>query len=354
MMLLRWIWRALPFTTIVAAVGSLVLLMQNPFTEPYVLRTKAEAELALDSALRKQMTPGWVASELDLAVEHKNLDRVEILLELIGHHQIEVDKTHKSRAREFVDREKGIIRKGIQCSACIVDVQECKTPTVFLFCNMPVEVTLIGDVRTLAEAGSDVAMGNPVDQVDVSLAVIGIGASALSLLTGGSSYTIKVGATVIRVARKMGILGQGLGQILTEAARTPIRWDKIDEFVVTKNLGVITDPRPFKEIGEIARNLGTISEHANKSDAIFLLKHINNQKDAVALARISEVAGKRTRGTVEVLGMVKTVAVIKRLSNITLMTIGFIVAFVGQLLTLVSPLCLGLLRRIVRHGRRND
>ena len=343
----RWIWRALQISAVVTAVGNAAVLFQQPFAESYVLRAKAEAELALDRAIRKQMTPAWTGAELDRAVEREDLDRTELLLELVEHHRIPVAQIHTDRAREFVDRETGIVAKARHCSACLADAAECRTPAVFVVCNVPVELTPIGDVRTLIGAGSDAVSGEPVDRIDVTLAAVGLGATALAPLTGGSSVTIKFGATVLKVARKMGRLGKGIGRILAKANRIPIRWNKMDEFVKSRKLSAITDVRHLDEIGEIAGKIGTVSKHTDPADAIFLLKHVNNGKDAAKLAKVSKVAGKRTRGTVEVLGLERAGAAIKRLSNLFILTVGLLVALAGQLVALAMPISLHLLRRII-------
>ncbi len=337
--------------TVVTAIVNGAVLFQQPFAEPYVLQAKAEAELALDRAIRKQMTPARAAAELDRAVAREDLDRTELLLELIEHHRIPVAQTHTDRAREFVDRETGIIARARQCSACLADAAECRTPAVFLVCNVPVELTPVGDVRTLVGAGSDAVSGEPVDRIDVTLAAVGLGATALTPLTGGSSFTIKIGATILKVARKMGRLSKRLGRILAKASRAPIRWNKMDEFVKTGKLSAITDVRHLDEIGDIAGKIGTVSKHADTGDAIFLLKHVNNGKDAAALASVSKVAGKRTRGTVEVLGLARAAAAVKRLSNLFILAIGLIIALAGQLAALATPVCTHLLRRIVDPGR---
>ncbi len=348
----RWIWRGLQISAVVTAIANVAVFFQHPFAKPYVARMKAEAELALDQAIRAQMTPAWVAAELDRAVENEDLDRTELLLELVEHHRIPVAEAHTVRAEGFVDEETGIVAMARQCSACLADAAECRSMTVYMACNIPIEMTPAGDVRTLVQAGSNVATGEEVNRIDVTLAVVGLGAAALTPATGGSSYMIKVGATVLKVARKMGRLGRGLGRILGKATRMPIRWSKMDEFVQTRKLSAIVDVRPLKEIGNIAKNLGTISKYANTSDAIFLVKHVNSGKDAAEIARISRVAGKRTRGAVEVLGLKKAGAAIKRLSNLFMLAVGLIIALAGQLAALSTPICLRLLRRIVDPGRK--
>ena len=343
----RWIWRALQISTVVTAVANAAVLFQHPFAEPYVVRAKAKAELALDRAIRKQMTPAWVAAELDHAVKSEDLDRAALLLELVEHHRIPVAQSHTTRAREFVNQETGMW----QCLACLANAAECRTPSEFLRCHLTIEMSPVGDVRTLIKAGAD---AETVDKIDVTLAAVGLGATVLAPLTGGSSYTIKIGATAFRVARKMGRLGKGLGRIVAKAATTPIRWNKIYEFVKTGKPSAVTDVRHLEEIGDIAGKISTVSKHANPPDAIFLLKHVNNGKDAAELASISKVAGKRTRGTVEVLGLAKAGAAIKRLSNLFMLAVGLLFALAGQLAALASPVCMHLLRRIVDPSREED
>ena len=352
MKLRRWMWRTLQISTLVTAIANGAVLLQHTFAERYVTLVKAEAELALDRAIRKQMTPAWVATELDRAVENEDLDRTELLLEVVDHHRVTLAESHTTRAREFVDRETGIVARARQCSACLADAAECRTPILLVLCNIPIEMTFVGDIRTLVEAGANVATGEAVDRFDVTLAAVGLGAAALTPATGGSSYTIKVGATVLKVARKMGRLGSGLVRIMGKATRIPIRWSKMDEFVQTRKLSAIVDVRGLEEIGDVAENLGTVSKRANTSDVIFLLKHVDSGKDAAALADISKVAGKRTRGAVEVLGLKKAGMAIKRLSNLFMLAVGLIVALAGQLAALAAPVCLRLLRRIVDPGRK--
>ena len=58
----RWILAGIAdFNCRYGGVANAAVLFQHPFAEPYVVRAKAEAELALDRAIRKQMTPAWVA-----------------------------------------------------------------------------------------------------------------------------------------------------------------------------------------------------------------------------------------------------------------------------------------------------
>ena len=102
-------WTGLQVCTVVTAVATVVALTQEPFVEPYVEKTLAEARLALDRALKGRLTPDWVGAELDAAVDREDLDRTELLLALVARKRIPVADSHVARARKYVEREKGIL-----------------------------------------------------------------------------------------------------------------------------------------------------------------------------------------------------------------------------------------------------
>ena len=269
--------------TIVTAVTTVAVLTQKPFAEPYVDKTVTNAQLALERAMKRRLTPDWVGDELDAAVDGDDLARTELLLALTALDRIPVADSHLARARNYVDREKGIVATLERCAACAADPAECKTPSVFLFCNVPVEFTVIGDAKTLVKAGSDAAAGNTVDRIDVALATVGLAATALTPLTGGTSYTVKAGATTLRVARKMTKLGRGIGRVLDKAADIPFRWRKIDDFVQAGNLNLLTDTRRLRGIAELSGHIGTVAKRAGPVEAVFLLKHVERGTDAADL-----------------------------------------------------------------------
>lgn len=346
----RWLWRILQIATALTVVANVVAFTQGPFVEPWVVRTKAEAVLALEQAVAGQLTPEWIGEELDAAVDGEDLARAQLLLELVEHHEVPI-RHQIDRARSYVDRETGLVAQLEMCSSCFTDPTDCKTPSVFLACNLPVELTVIGDARILAEAGADVVAGDPVDRIDVVLATVGIGASALMPFTGGTSYSIKAGSTALRVARRMGVLGKGLGRILSKASDIPFRWNKADEFITTGNLDVVTDSRLLMELADVAGDIGTVGRNARPQDAIFLFRHIENVDDAAELAQVSKVTGKQTREVIEVLGLQKAAKLVRRLSDLAMVTIGLLCTLAGQILALATPVSLRLLRRVVQPDR---
>ena len=330
------------------AIATLAVLSQKPFVEPYVDRTLAKARLALDQAIKRQLTPEWVGAELDAAVDAKDLARTELLLGLVAKRRTPVAASFIANARRYVGRERGILSSLKRCAACAADPAQCTTPSVFLYCNLPLEATTIGDVKVLVEAGADVAARTPVDQIDVALASIGIAGTVLTPVTGGTSLSLKAGATALRVARKMGEAGKGVGRVLEEASSIRIRWNKVDEFLHTGNLNLLmTDTRPLRGVLELSSHIETVANNAGKVHAVFLLRHVKTGKDAAELARVSKVAKEGTREAVELLGLSKAARAVKRLSGLFVTTIGLVVALVGQLIALALPMIIRVVRGII-------
>ena len=166
----RWSWRILQIATVLTLVVNVIAFSQGPFVEPWVVRTKAEALVALDRAIVGQLTPEWVGAELDAAVDDEDLARTELLLELVEREEVPVLGLQVDKARSYVDREAGLVARLVMYSSCFADPVDCKTPSVFLVCNLPIELTVIGDARVLAEAGADAVAGDSVDRIGVALA----------------------------------------------------------------------------------------------------------------------------------------------------------------------------------------
>lgn len=342
------LWWGLRIGTGLTAAANLAILAQHPFAEAYVDRTVVEARFALDRALQERLTPENAATELDAAVDRHDFDRARLLLELVAEHRIQVPANRIARAQEFVERETAFGARAERCLRCAVDAADCRTPGVLLACSVPVEATVIGDAKALLEAGLDAAAGRPVDRVDVALATAGIGATALVPLTGGTSLTIKAGATTLRVARRLGVLGKGIARAVADAANAPFRWRRIGAFVETRRLDEVTDARRFRKLGRIADDLGTVGKHAGPAETVFLLKHVDTPGDAAALARVSKVAGGKTRKTVEVLGLARAARALIRLSDLAWTALGLMAALAAQFLALLAPLFVRPLGRILR------
>lgn len=70
--------------------------------------------------------------------------------------------------------------------------------------------TPIDDVIGLPKGATDYAFGDEVDYFDVSLSAIGLAATNATLFTAGTSYSVKIGTSALKLARGMALRPPGL------------------------------------------------------------------------------------------------------------------------------------------------
>ncbi len=88
-------------------------------------------------------------------------------------------------------------------------------------------LTPLGDLVALTREGANYVAGSPVDQVDVGIAFVGLAATGLVLASGGSSLTVKAGASLLRVAHRTGRLAPEVLAVFRRAFAFGIDWARL-------------------------------------------------------------------------------------------------------------------------------
>ncbi|MEL7184516.1 MAG: hypothetical protein AAGK57_12825, partial [Pseudomonadota bacterium] len=189
----------------------------NPLTAPYVDRSAQDLSLTMERAVRRTASGPWITAALAEAVAAKDAERAEMLLSLADDLGRDVPR---SAAEAMIARQLGILAQAEACGACMVDIALCDSLQKISLCAAPFEMSPLGDLNALRRATQAWATGAEVDRLDASLALLGLGATGAVLVSGGSSATVKAGASFVRMARRMGSVRPGL----TDVLRVPIRW----------------------------------------------------------------------------------------------------------------------------------
>lgn len=335
---------ALTVAALATGAASLWTLSQNPFAEPMVERTTAQARLALDRALAREVTADWLVPRLDAALAEDDPDRVAMLSALAMEHGIVLP----GETWEAIDdalSPPGLGEQAYDCAACAIDIHACRTLAAMASCALPFELTVAGDINALRREAQAGIAGEDVDEIEVGLALAGVGATAAVLVSGGTSYTVKAGATLVRVARRMGALTPRFGRVLAEAADLPVDWAALARGA---SLPEVTDVAKLGRLTRIAGHLGEIRANTSTAEALVLLRHVETAEDAARMARLSAVAGRETRAVVEVLGPARAFRALTRVSDLALAAIGLAAAFAAQLGSLALLLLLRALGRMLR------
>ena len=311
---MRGALRASPF--LLSAALLIWSLNQSPFTRPFVEAAPAQIERSLQRAMARQVSPDWLAAELGHALEARDLDRIETLVLVAEDHGLSPLPEQQKEIEALRADSSGFWATTQNCALCMADIESCPSLALMGSCSIPFELTPLGDANALRRAGLAVWEGEPVDKLDVSLALVGLGATTAVVVTGGSSVTVKAGATVLRLARRMGTLTPSFMRTLARLSDITLRGDLILPYMRgSVPASRVVDTARLNGLGEVATDLSRVAANTSLTDTVRLMRHVDDATDARRLARVSEVTGPRTAAVFDVLGKQRVFRALVRLSD---------------------------------------
>ncbi len=306
-----------PFSATAATVVWVVI--QSPFAAPIVERNTVQIEAALTRAMAREVNLAWVLTRLQVAIINEDLMQLDLLLGLANEHGVILPVDLIYDIQDINDAATGLMARATTCGACAVDVTACATLTQIGTCALPFELTPAGDLNALRRAGGDYIAGDDVDRLDVGLAVIGLGATGAVLASGGTSYTIKAGTSVLRMARRLGTLSAPLAARLSSLVGDAVHWDRMGDLAALRiGPAAMVDSAKLAELSDLGGSLRRVAGNTSVAEAVSLLRHVDSAEDAARLARVSDAMGPKTRGAFEVLGKARVFRAAVRLSDLAI------------------------------------
>lgn len=336
----RWVGTLLGIGALLTALASGWSLAQNPFAEPFRTRTADEMRVVLGNAL-DGISSRDVAERARTALAEERPGEAAALLRFAQGRDLALPISLVAEIEAAEAETMGVSA----CLACAFDPGACQTLTSVAACNLPLEMTPVGDANAVRRALTDYLNGDDIDTVDLSLAVLGLAATGAIVISVGASATVKAGATLLRVARKAGAVQPGLMNDIAALSARTLRLDHAGDVVRGRRpLGDLIEDAPAAELAAISASVGTLARNVPTGDALAVLRYADSADELAALARVSDVAGPETRGALDVLGKTRVMRLASRLSEAVILAIALVAALFGQLLALA----LWLTRRTVR------
>ena len=288
--------------------------------------------VALDRDLRRTFDSKLVASKLTDAIQRGEPDEAVAILRLADARDVPVPLELRQQTEDAEAAAKG----WSACLSCAISAENCPDLTRVATCNLPIELTPIGDAKAITRALTDYLAGNDIDQIDLTLGVVGLGSTVAILATGGSSATVKVGATALRVARKTGAISTRLMGEITTATKGALRLNNAGAVVRgAAPVSSLIDGARAAKLTTLASDMGRLTTALPAGDALAMLRLADSTPELTRIARVAETAGTETRGTFAVLGKARVLRVAQRLSEAAMLAIALLAALAGQLLALL-------------------
>lgn len=174
------------------------------------------------------------------------------------------------------------------------------------------DLFVIGDIRDVVRESKHLAMGQNTDRLVLGLATAGLAVTAVTYVSAGGAAPVRAGLTLVKDARKVGRLGEGLaawaGRSAREVVDTPMLQNAVSKgsvFRPGETVSAIKAAFRVEKAGALVRlgkDVTRVAEKTGTRGAMDTLRIAEGPKDVARAARLAEAQGGKTRAIMKVLG----------------------------------------------------
>jgi hypothetical protein len=294
------------------------------------------ADLQLGSALRNNQN--IVKENIEAALAANDADLANSFVELAAEKNIPVGDELLQRVSDAVADENSSSHFAKRFATGLVTGNADDVAS--LSGTVAGDLFVFGDIRDVVRESKHLAMGEDTDRLVLGLAAAGLVVTAATYVSLGGVAPVRAGLTLVKDARKVGRLGDGLTQWAGRSAREIVNTPMLQEAVASgsvlrpgQTVTAIRAAFQAEKAGalvRLAKDVGRVSERAGIRAAQDTLKIAENPKDVARAARLAEQKGGQTRAILKVLGR-GALLLAAGAFNLTLWLFGALMALFGFL-----------------------
>lgn len=174
------------------------------------------------------------------------------------------------------------------------------------------DLFVIGDIRDVVREGKHLAMGEDTDHLVLGLATAGLAVTAVTYVSVGGAAPVRAGLTLVKDARKVGRLGEGLAVWAGRSAREVVDGPMLRNAVARgsvfrpgETMSAIKAAFRVEKAGALVRlgkDVTRVAEKTGTRGAMDSLRIAEGPKDVARAARLAEAQGSKTRAIMKLLG----------------------------------------------------
>jgi hypothetical protein len=268
----------------------------------------ALSDLELGSALRNNQN--LVSQEIEAALGSGDADLANSFMELARENTIAVSDATSRRVADAVAEENASshFAKRFATGFLVGSTDDIAS----LSGTVAGDLFVFGDVRDVVRETKHFAMGEDTDHLVLGLATAGLAVTAATYVTAGGIGPVRAGLSLVKDARKVGRIGEGLAEWAGRSARNVVDTPVLERAVASSsvlrpNASVSAIRAAFHAekagaLVRVAKDVGRIGERAGLRAAQDTLKIAEGPKDIARAARLAKAKGGQTRAIVKVLG----------------------------------------------------
>jgi hypothetical protein len=266
------------------------------------------SELKLDSLLGKSTS--LVQDNIEAALAAHDADLANSFVELARDRNIALPDDLLSRVSDAVREENSTSHFAKRFATGLVTGNADDAAS--LSGTVAGDLFVIGDVRDVLREGKHLAMGEETDRLVLGLAAAGLAVTAATYVSVGGAAPARAGLTLVKDARKVGRLGEGLaawaGRSAREVVDTPLLQNAVANGSVLRpgeTVSAIKAAFRVEKAGALVRlgkDVARVTERAGTRGALDSLRVAEGPKDVARAARLAEAKGGKTRAIMKLLG----------------------------------------------------
>jgi hypothetical protein len=266
------------------------------------------SDIEVDSALRSNQKV--ISENIEQALASGDADLAASFVELAREKNVPLTDELSSRVAAAVAAENsttGVARRfttGLVTGNAedVASLAGTATGDLFVF----------GDVRDVLRESKHLVAGEQTDRLVLGLATAGLVVTAATYFSAGGAEPVRAGLSVVKDARKVGKLSEGLVEWAGRSARDVVDAPALEEAVANSSVfrpgqSVSAIKAAFRAdkagaLVRLAKDVGRVSEKAGTRGALDTLKIAEGPKDVERAARLAEKQGGKTRAILKLLG----------------------------------------------------
>jgi len=266
------------------------------------------SDLQLNSALRNNR--GVIEQNVEAALAANDPDLANSLVDLAGAKSIALPDELTLRVHDAVAESNSASHFAKQFASGLVTGNADDVAS--MSGTVAGDLFVFGDIRDVVRESKHIAMGEETDRLVLGLAAAGLAVTAATYVSIGGVAPVRAGLTLVKDARKVGRLGEGLTEWAGRSARdivdTPMLQNAVETGSVMRPGQTIAAIKAAFRPGEagalvrLAEDAGRVGEKAGMRGALDTLQIAEGPKDVARAARLAESKGGQTRAILKVLG----------------------------------------------------
>ena len=164
------------------------------------------ADLQINSAMRNNTSV--IADNIEIALAANDADLANSFVELAREKNIPLADELSQRVRDAVTEANSTSHAAKSFASGLVtgDADDVAS----LSGTVAGDLFVFGDIRDVVREGKHLAMGEETDRLVLGLAAAGLAVTAATYVSIGGAAPVRAGLTLVKDARKVGRLGEGL------------------------------------------------------------------------------------------------------------------------------------------------